>query len=159
MLQQNSVGKHSNSVYLIQETYYTTSGKPGVRKRSNYFAKAKSRAGIYTSSLQSCTFVPMYQFICDDITTGTIEGGSLNEPLIISSVYLDIEYKHVILPKLRELVEFCKSNDRKLICGIDCNAHTSLWGSPDTNKRGEILEEFIFQYGLFVENSGTVPTW
>ena len=153
-----SVGKHPDSIYLIQETYYTTTGKPGVRKKSNYFAKAKSRAGIYTSALQSCKFVPMYDFICDDIATGTIEGGSLSEPLIICSVYLDIE-KPTILPKFRELVEFCKTNNRKLVCGIDCNAHSSLWGSPDTNSRGEVQEEFIFEYGLYVENVGTTPTW
>ena len=45
------------------------------------------------------------------------------------------------------------------MCGIDSNAHSPLWGSKDLNKRGERLEEFVFEYGLYVENLGNVPTW
>ena len=82
---------------------------------------------------------------------------------MIASVYLDIETEKLklptVLPKFRELVEHCHNNGKRLICGIDSNAHSSLWGSPDTNKRGENLEDFIFEYGLYVENIGHTPTW
>ena len=153
-----TVGKYPDSIYLVQETYHTTSGKPGVRKRAHYYGKPESRAGIYTSSLQSCHFVPMHEFIDQDITTGTLEGGSLNESLIVSSVYLDI-MKPEILPKFKELVEYCIRKNLRLICGIDSNAHSTLWGSQYTNPRGEDLEEFIFEFGLYVENIGRTPTW
>ena len=40
----------------------------------------------------------------------------------------------------------------------DTNCHSELFG-PDTNKRGEKLDEFIFEYGLKVENIGMIPTF
>ena len=154
-----TVGKSRDTIYLLQEIHYKKrTGKPGVRVKSNFHGRNRSRAAIYLSSLTSCTFVPMHQFIDFDIAAGTIEGGSLAEPTIIASIYLDYE-KPTILPKFRELVEFCKDNNLPLICGIDCNAHSPLWGSRDTNRRGEELEEFLFEYNLYVQNVGSTPTW
>ena len=156
------VGKHADSVYLVQDTLFK-SGKPQVRRKAHYHGKSDSRAGIYLSALHSCTFVPMHQFTDTDIATGTLEGGTLKEPLVITSVYLaDVKTTPkppTVLPKLKELVEHCYRSGKRLLCGLDSNAHSSLWGSPDTNSRGEDLEEFIFEYGLYVENLGNTPTW
>ena len=58
-----------------------------------------------------------------------------------------------------KLVDFCIMQKKCLICGIDCNLHSPLWGSPDTNKRGEALEDFLFLKNLFVHNLGHEPTW
>ena len=110
------------------------------------------------SALQSCTFVPMPDFTQHDIATGIIEGGSLSSPIVVTSVYLDGEVPSV-LPKFRELVEHCANTNKRLVCGIDSNAHSALWGYEESNKRGEILEEFIFEYTLFVHNTGFEPTW
>ena len=153
-----TVGKYPDSIYLVQEVYYSPKGRPGVRVKSHFHGKPKARAGIYLSSLTSCTFVPLDQFTDHDIATGTIEGGSVTEPTVIASIYLHGE-SATILPKFRELVEYCQDKNLPLICGIDCNAHSPLWGSRDTNKRGEELEEFIFQHNLFIENIGSTPTW
>ena len=158
-----TVGKIPDSIYLLTEIYYDKRGRAGVRTKSHLYCKNKSRAGIYLSSLTSCTFVPLHQFIDIDIAAGTVEGGSINKPTVIASVYLhdDPKDKHkpTVLPKFRELVEFCEDKGLPLVCGLDCNAHSALWGSPDTNKRGEDLEEFIFQKNLFVQNVGSTPTW
>ena len=156
-----TVGRHPDSVYLVQDAYFPPGqGKPGVRRKAHYHGTNRGRAGIYLSALQSCTFVPMHQFTENDIATGSLEGGSLKEPVVIASVYLDIHFNSpTILPKLRELVEHCYNNGKRLICGIDCNSHSSLWGSPDVNKRGEAIEEFIFEYGLYVENTGQTHTF
>ena len=102
----------------------------------------------------------MNQFTDNDITTGIIEGGSIKEPTIIASVYLDIvKNDPVILPKFRELVEFSRLHNKRLICGIDANAHSSLWGCNEVNKRGEALEDFIFENNLMVQNIGNRITW
>ena len=84
----------------------------------------------------------------------------------MASIYLEDttkkpkeEQKPTILPMMEELVDFCAARGMKLLCGIDCNAHSSLWGSDDINKRGEDLEEFIFNKGLFIHNIGKEPTW
>ena len=153
------VGEISDSIYLLQEPYYHTNGRPDVRKPENFYSNAESRAAIYTSSLQSFSFVPMHEFIDDDIAAGIIEGGCLKYPIVVASIYLDINYTTPILPKMMELVEFCTARRMRLLCGIDCNAHSSLWGCADTNSRGEQLEEFIFEHKLFVHNVGNEVTY
>ena len=40
-----------------------------------------------------------------------------------------------------------------LILG-DFNAHSPLWGSPDTNTRGQIIEDFIASNCLCILNNG-----
>ena len=114
--------------------------------------------------MQSCTFVPMHQFTNDDIAVGLIEGGSLDNQTVIASIYLeDTTNKQIkkptILPLMEELVNFCTIKQMRLIMGLDANAHSPLWGCNDTNKRGEELEEFIFDKGLYVHNLGNEPTW
>ena len=41
----------------------------------------------------------------------------------------------------------------------DCNGHSTLWGCAETNNRGEILEEMIFQHNLKILNVGNDPTF
>ena len=154
------VGDIEDSIYLLQEPYYIKydPNRPGVRTPSCYHAKPGSRAGIYASALKSFKFVPMHEFTDDDISVGSIEGGILDNPVIIASIYLDYNYT-TILPKMDELVQFCSSNNKRLICGIDCNAHSGLWGCRENNGRGDELEEYIFEKELYVHNTGYEPTW
>ena len=42
---------------------------------------------------------------------------------------------------------------------MDSNAHSNLWGSPTTNKRGEILENITLHHGLNILNKGSTPTF
>ena len=154
-----AIGDIPDSIYLIQEPYFNNKGRPGVRKPSQlFYSKSDARAAIYVSALQSFKFVPMPQFTERDISVGIIEGGCLESSTIIASIYLDRHFP-TILPAMKELVDFCIMQKKRLICGIDCNAHSPLWGSPDTNKRGEALEDFIFLKNLFVHNLGHEPTW
>lgn len=152
------VGNIADSIYLLQEPYYTTAGRPSIRNPSKFHSKGAARAAIYASSLQSFSFVPMHQFTSHDIATGTIEGGCLENSVVIASIYLDIE-QPTILPQMEELVKFCQDKHMCLIMGIDSNAHSPLWGCNDCNKRGQALEEFIFENQLFVHNIGSEPTF
>eukprot|EP00095_Tigriopus_kingsejongensis_P009619 maker-scaffold328_size205007-snap-gene-0.20 protein:Tk09619 transcript:maker-scaffold328_size205007-snap-gene-0.20-mRNA-1 annotation:"histone h3-like" len=63
--------------------------------------------------------------------------------IMVVSVYMDINNANVIPGKLDQ---------------EDSNSHSSIWG-PDTNKRGEILEEWILSNGLEVANVGKRPTF
>ena len=83
------VGSMPDSIYLLQDPYYTPAGRPGVRKPSNFHSVGTARAAIYVSSIQSCAFVPMPQFTCHDIATGILEGGCLKQPVVVASVYLE----------------------------------------------------------------------
>ena len=49
-------------------------------------------------------------------------------------------------------------NNAKCILAIDSNAHSLLWGE-ESNARGELLEDFMMQYGLALGNVGRIPTF
>ena len=83
----------------------------------------------------------------------------LNDAKIyIASVYLDIIDTDVVPVNLKRLIEFCKTKNIKLIIAIDSNSHSVLWGK-ETNNRGQILEELILNYELYLENIGRAPTF
>ena len=67
----------------------------------------------------------------------------------MASVYLDIT-ADAIPVTLNRLVNHCRVNNTDLMFCADTNAHSSLWNSADTNRRGEALEDFVFQYSLKV---------
>ena len=61
--------------------------------------------------------------------------------------------------KLTKLIHYCNHNNKKLLIGTDSNSHRPLWGSKDSNSRGEMIEEMIFQYNLQLLNDGVIPTF
>ena len=99
-----------------------------------------------------------HEFSDPDITTAIVKLRSGN--LFVSSVYLDIlrEGSDMFLDKLLQLIHHCKQSNSQLILGIDSNAHSFLWG-PDSNPRGEMLEELMATNVLELANIGFEPTF
>ena len=56
-------------------------------------------------------------------------------------------------------MEHCTNSNKKCICGMESNAHSNLWGSTTSDRRGALLEDAIFQFGLNVLNKGSTPTF
>ncbi|XP_037943763.1 uncharacterized protein LOC119676591 [Teleopsis dalmanni] len=54
-----------------------------------------------------------------------------------------------------------EANNRRIpvIIGADANAHHEMWGSTDTNARGECLFDFILAGNLVIANIGREPTF
>ena len=98
------------------------------------------------------TIVP--QFTSPDFVTVQIEG----QATMLCSAYLDIN-KEVWPDILQNLTAHCRRKRIKLVLGLDCNAHSALWGCDTSNGRGDDLDERIIQNGLFVHNVGTTPTF
>ena len=97
------------------------------------------------------------EFTCEDLTTVAVPSTS-GKILYVASLYLDIE-QPVENPIFTKLVEKCAAEQIPLIVGADTNAHGSMWGSLQTNKRGEDLEVFLLQNELYIANVGCVPTF
>ena len=57
-----------------------------------------------------------------------------------------------------QLVNYATINNFGLIIASDTNCHSSLFG-PDQNKRGDELDELIFEFGLTVHNRCHTPTY
>ena len=60
--------------------------------------------------------------------------------LYIVSLYADIlEKQNIIHPKLKSLLRKCRKNNLPCVIMGDLNAHSPIWGSPDSNTRGEVF--------------------
>ncbi|KAG7302910.1 hypothetical protein JYU34_012897 [Plutella xylostella] len=88
----------------------------------------------------------------------TLDVSHGNRVLYIASAYLPGDGS---MPpaELISLVTECKINNIPLIIGCDANAHSSLWGCRETNKRGGELLEFLLSNNLSVLNRGSEPTF
>ena len=75
------------------------------------------------------------------------------------SAYFDILLESVIPAALTELIQYCEFHRKEVIIGCDTNAHSTLWHCPETNARGERLEEWILLHNLRVHNNGSEPTF
>ena len=145
----------SKSIALVQEPYLRTDGS--LVKVPNYFSYGSKDARACIWLPFGTQYLAIPQLTNRDISTVQIES---KPNYILSSVYLDITHKgDEILANLNKLADFIHSTRQKLILGVDSNAHSPLWGSNSTNKRGEILEEWILTNGFFVANVGSDPTF
>jgi hypothetical protein len=149
-----------NFIYLLTEPHVNGKGiLPGYPRSVNVYHK-----GLYTRSCiislnQNLWFNPNYS--SRDITTCLWKTDSDEIPEIyLSSVYLDIlNTDDEFFPtELMKLVNYCNLKNKPLIISMDSNSHSTLWGL-ETNRRGEILEDFIFTHNLNLENVGYEPTF
>ena len=61
--------------------------------------------------------------------------------------------------ELQDLVQYRENENLCLVVGCDSNAHHSVWGSTDCNRRGEVLVEFLNSTNLEILNRGNEPTF
>ena len=81
-----------------------------------------------------------------------------NEKVLIASIYLD--GNDALPPEwMVKILEYAEEKELKVLLAIDTNAHSPLYSEAETDVRGARLEEFIFTYGLTVENQGLLPTF
>ena len=74
----------------------------------------------------------------------------------VVSVYCDININCVPLQLERLLGD---KTGCDILISMDANAHSPMWGSRDSNSRGNMVEEFIFLHDLRVCNKGSSPTF
>ena len=99
---------------------------------------------------------PLPAYTDEDTTSAltSIHGGKT----CIVSTY--VERDHLIPETLHKVCHFAAVNNYGLLVCTDSNAHSPLWGSPDLNQRGRLVEEdLVYRYGLQLLNVGTDPTY
>ena len=112
------------------------------------------RAAIMASNKLGLSEIPSLEDRDTAVCIGKIKGIKT----LIASVYLDSTNKEVISSGLSRLLSFANEHRLPLLIGMDSNCHSLLFGDRE-NRRGKILEEFIFENDLSVENSGSTPTF
>ncbi len=150
-----SESTNKSFIGLVQEPHLSGRGRiVGIPREIKVYADhgAQPRAAIFSFN-NDLLFCPT--FSGRDVSTCLMR---LNDKMsiYISSVYLDILVNELPEP-FRRLLD--NSNGIQILAGIDTNAHSGLWGSPDTNTRGEWLEQVFFDNPLAVLNSGNTNTF
>ena len=56
-------------------------------------------------------------------------------------------------------MDYCEVRGLPLLFGCDAKSHHKLWGSTDTNRRGEDLMDYLITTDSDILNTGTIPTF
>ena len=119
---------------------------------------ARVRAAIVASP--QLDLWPVAQYTDGDLATCLWKTAEHNIPEVyVVSAYCDITDPQVCSCKLLNLLRMADSRQVPVLLLMDANAHSTLWGCADTNRRGETLEEVIFLQNLAVLNDGSTPTF
>ena len=96
-------------------------------------------------------------FCSKDVDVSTVVG-DCRRTTRFSSVYLPYEEPDPASDMIRDIVQHSAEEKKKIILGIDANAHHILWGSMDLNPRSESLMEYMVSTKLNTLNKGNEPT-
>ena len=156
MLAGGGLEGRNRTILLMTEPYTYANHVVGLPNKTKLvFARSKGIPRACIAATPDVVLTTMENWCNEDCAVALTRVGGTQT--VIVSLYLDITSG--VQPRwLDKLMEMIDQKGYPIIMGIDTNAHSSLWG-PDTNKRGEAFEDFIFQYGLNVENMGTAPTY
>ena len=155
LLSNDILGAEAHPVIaLIQEPYLGARGVPmGVSRDLMCYCGGKgARAAIFSKGID-LLFCPT--FSGRDVVVCQLKRGEKN--IFMVSAYFDINKS---IPE--DLVKFLDNGltaEDDVIIGCDTNAHSTLWGSSETNRRGEMMEDLIFKYNLSIRNRGVTPTF
>ena len=117
----------------------------------NVFAERGGRTALVTAGIISWK-VPQY---CskDVIVCQTKINNKLT---ILVSLYLDCK----VLGFPKEFVDLMRNvGNNDILIGTDSNAHSTVWNSPATDNRGDLVNKFLIDNNLSCCNIGNNPTW
>lgn len=120
---------------------------------------ARPRAGVLT---RDKTAIPLWEHCGADLAAieVTIGNAGHRKELVMASVYMPYDSADPLPAQaVTELVEDCWKKGWELILVCDANAHHTVWGSSNTNRRGRELLEFLGGRNLDLLNRGRAPTF
>ncbi|GJQ67895.1 hypothetical protein Trydic_g16655 [Trypoxylus dichotomus] len=80
--------------------------------------------------------------------------------LLLGSAYLPYDQEGPPpTSEVKTLMSYSEAHKLQFLLGCDANAHHTIWGSTDTNKRGESLISHFVTNGLVTLNRGNKPTF
>ena len=141
-------------ICLASEPYIAFDKVGNLAKGTKAYSSDKSpRAAIIYDKSVCITGIPKLSNRDCAVAFSKINGNYV----VIASIYNDIN-KEAVQEWFEELLAFVNTNNYPIIIGIDTNAHSTLYGC-ETNRRGEVLEEFIFKHNLEIANKVGTPTF
>ena len=158
--------KFTSPIIMVQEPYVNNTNTV-LKPVADIFVTAKYDQAHQT---RACIFyhksLDQNIWFMDSLSTpdcATIQTKINNEPIIISSCYMDGNEKTCPPPILKKVVDYAKVNKLAFMAGSDVNAHNTVWHSKmgDNHRaaRGDQLLDFINNNNLIIENVGDEPTF
>ena len=102
-------------------------------------------------------YTPLSNFITQDLVAATVElksDGFQLKQVVCSEYHASSSEDPVVPPLLLKLIHYCRSRGLQLIYGCDANAHSQVWGSKGSDRRGTELIEYIMEHELQILNKG-----
>ncbi len=151
----NELNKWEYDIALVQEPNISKGGRINIiQAPKQSYSQERARAAIIIAS--NIHYWPVDKLSTRDLAVVALK--SHGGQLYVASGYLDIT-KTPIIPELENLVNHCEISRIPLIIGVDANAHSPLWGEAESNDRGNIIEDWIYQKDLTIQNVGRSPTF
>lgn len=150
--------KKMQTIILVQEPWIHNKKIKGMERspcNTFYINSSKPRTCIVTTKDIEACILP--QFCDSDLTAVllTTTGENGNVDIIFCSLYMPYESKIIPNAKFEELYRYSVEQSIPLIVGADSNAHHTIWGSTNINKRGELLLEYLSSTELEICIFGT----
>lgn len=148
-------------VALVQEPWVYKDAIMGLRHTSyNLFYKRSAGKPRTCILAKKClNIMLMSNYSSGDLTAAVWEreGGAAT---ILASSYMAHDDCTPPPPlEVRAVVDLADKKGRNLLLGCDANAHHTIWGSSDTNERGESLFSYLVNSNLSICNRGNKPTF
>ena len=143
------------TIYLLSEPYLLRDGRcPKLPLGFQCYGERFSRTKIIAHSSLNLWYSP--EFSEKDITTCILKIDK--KCWFLASLYLDILLDPVH-PIFDNLVNTITISGDQLIVGADTNSHSPMWFSKDCNQRGMVLEEYLMNMQINIENVGNKNTF
>ena len=147
-------------VALIQEPWLVKSKVSGLGL-DGYRLYVPQTEGKVRTCIIARNYIKLFlltPYSSGDLTTVVCEHRH-RRGLLLTSAYLPYDEAQPPPQPFRQLVAYAQTHGLDLVAGCDANGHHQLWGSSDTNARGESIFDFIISTNLLICNKGNDPTF
>lgn len=148
-------------VAFIQEPYLVKNQIKALTGELLYVTSTEGGPRACLLFKKGIKYIPLLRFCSRDQATAKVELkiNGVKKIIVLSSAYLPGDNERPDSQTMKDVVEYCTQNKLQLIIGSDANAHHTIWGSSNINKRGEYLLEYIYCHQLEILNIGDKPTF
>ena len=156
---QKSIAVMHTGISLIQEPWINKDVIRRLEGTNIYCYRYPEAPNPRTCILaKNINIVPLLDLCTRDLMVASVDLIGIGK-LVIGSAYFPHDSVTHPPEEVRSLVDYCKVRGLPLLLGCDANSHHKLWGSTDTNRRGEDLVDYLITTDLDILNTGTVPTF
>ena len=143
-------------VALVQEPNLSPGGKLNLIQHPlrGYCLNGARAAVIIKETIE---YWPIESMSAKDMAVVAVKTRCQSGSLYLASCYLD-STQRIPSRELMQIAVHCNERKIPLLIGTDANAHSRAWGEELTNRRGELLEDWLMSNNMYIMNVGRTPT-